>query len=172
MQMKIFTSFAFVFFTIISSLFNFNEHNQAISFIECDSIPSINKQVVVFVKNNIGKKVGIGECWDLANVALNFISAKWDGEYNFGKEVKYMNECVFPGDIVQFENVELNYKIGDNQFIEKLLHHTAIIYKVKSKGQYVIADQNTGRSGKKVGLSTFSIKDITKGKIKIFRPIK
>jgi hypothetical protein len=83
-----------------------------------------------------------------------------------------MNECVFPGDIVQFENVELNYKIGDNQFTEKLSHHTAIIYTVKSKGQFVMADQNTGRSGRKVGLSPFNLNDIKKGKIKIFRPTK
>ncbi len=170
--MKFFTSFAFIFFTIISSLFNFNERNQSVSSLYCDSIPSINKQIIVFVKNNIGKKVGRGECWDLANEALNFISAKWDGEYNFGKEIKYMNECVFPGDIVQFENVELNYKIGDNQFTEKLSHHTAIIYTVKSKGQFVMADQNTGRSGRKVGLSPFNLNDIKKGKIKIFRPTK
>lgn len=170
--MKFFTSFAFIFFTINSSLFNFNECNQSDSSLYCDSIPSVNKQIIVFVKNNIGKKVGRGECWDLANEALNFISAKWDGEYNFGKEIKYMNECVFPGDIVQFENVELNYKIGDNQFTEKLLHHTAIIYTIKSKGQFVMADQNTGRSGKKVGLSPFNLDDIKKGKIKIFRPVK
>jgi hypothetical protein len=86
--MKFFTSFAFIFFTINASLFNFNERNQSVSSLYCDSIPSINKQIIVFVKNNIGKKVGRGECWDLANEGLNFVSAKWDGEYNFGKEIK------------------------------------------------------------------------------------
>ena len=136
----------------------------------CDSIPALNKNIITFVKTKIGKKVGKGECWDLAADALNTTNAKWDGNYGFGKEVNYKKECVYPGDIIQFEGVLLKYEIGKNKYTENLSHHTAIIYEVKSKEEFVLADQNTGRSGRKVGVGPFDIKTITKGKFKIFRP--
>ena len=52
-----------------------------------------------------------------------------------------------------------------------MAHHTAIIYEVKGKEEFILADQNTGRSGRKVGLSPIEFKNITKGKFKIFRPV-
>lgn len=137
----------------------------------CDTVPQLNKNIVAFAKSKIGKKVGKGECWDFAAEALNSIGANWDGNYKFGKEVNYKKECVFPGDIIQFEGVTLKYDIDKKKYIENLSHHTAIIFEVKSKEEFVLADQNTGRSGRKVGLSPFDMKTITKGKFKIFRPI-
>jgi len=136
----------------------------------CDSIPPINKNIIALVKSKIGKKVGKGECWDLAADALNSVGAKWDGNYGFGKEVNYKKDCIYPGDIIQFEGVILKYEIDKKQYIEKMAHHTAIIYEVKGKDEFVIADQNNGRTGRKVGLGALDIKTITKGKFKIFRP--
>lgn len=57
----------------------------------------------------MGKKVGKGECWDLAAGALNEVSAKWESPYEFGNEINDKNEIVFPGDIIQFEGVKLVY---------------------------------------------------------------
>lgn len=139
---------------------------------DCNETPPLNKKVVAFVKQNIGKKVATGECWDLAAEALNKASANWDGSYGFGKKVEYQKECVFPGDIIQFKGVKLNYKEGEYFLTETLEHHTAVVYEVKSKGVYIIADQNTRFTGKKVGTRLFEIKNITKGTIQIFRPQK
>ncbi|MBL7922416.1 MAG: hypothetical protein JNJ40_19020 [Bacteroidia bacterium] len=157
-------------FLLITS-FDHKKSDVALATITCDSIPVLNKQIIAFVNTNIGKTVGKGECWDVAAEALNKVNARWDGNYKFGKEVNYKKDCVFPGDIMQFENVVLKYSVGSKQFIEKMTHHTAIIYDVKGKEELVMADQNTGRSGKKVGLSPLNFKDMTKGSFKIFRPM-
>ncbi|MBA3682946.1 MAG: hypothetical protein H0W73_17545 [Bacteroidetes bacterium] len=157
-------------FLMTSFNYKFSDHSIAKS-ITCDSVPALNKQLVAFVKTKIGQKIGKGECWDLAAEALNKTNAKWDGNYNFGKEINYKRDCMYPGDIMQFEGVILKYQIGTKIYMEKMDHHTAIIYEVKGKEELVMADQNTGRSGKKVGLSPFNFKDMTKGKFKVFRPI-
>ena len=154
-------------FVLTISTLSFTKTN-----LQCDNIPEMNKQIIDFVKTNLGKKVGNGECWDLAADALNKINAKWDGKQNFGKEINYLKNCVYPGDIVQFEGVKLNYEIDKKIYVESLLHHTAIIYEVKEKGNFIIADQNTRESGKTVGTHAFEVKSITKGTFKIYRPIK
>lgn len=138
----------------------------------CGETPEMNKKVIDFVNENMGKKVATGECWDVAAGALKAVGAIWDGNYNFGKIIDHKKNCVFPGDIIQFEGVELKYNIEDAYFIEKLTHHTAVIYKVNEKGDYVIADQNTKQSGKKVGTHPFNVTTITKGTFKIYRPQK
>jgi hypothetical protein len=48
--------------------------------------------------------------------------------------------------------------------------HTAIVYKVLGDGVFEIAHQNTGFSGKKVGISELNINYIVKGKIYFYRP--
>jgi len=138
----------------------------------CEQMPELNKAIVSFVKTKMKKKVGRGECWDLAAEALNKVEAKWDGNSKFGKEVNYKKECVYPGDIIQFEDVVLKYEQDGKYFIEKLEHHTAIIFHVKEKDSFVIADQNTRFSGKTVGTHNFDVKTLTKGSFKIYRPMK
>jgi len=136
----------------------------------CGETPLLNKKVIEFVNANMGKKVGVGECWDVASGALDKAGAIWDGNYKFGKEVDYKKTCIFPGDIVQFEGVVLTYTIEDASYTETLLHHTAIIYSVKEKGEYTIADQNTKANGKKVATHAFAVKNVVKGKFTIYRP--
>ncbi len=138
----------------------------------CNNTPEINKQIIAFVRSQLNKKVGTGECWDLAAEALNKVGATWDGKYLFGKVIDHKKNCVYEGDIMQFEGVELKYEKDKTIYFEKLEHHTAIVFEVKDKGSYVIADQNTGFSGKKVGTHAIELSSITKGKFKIFRPIK
>jgi hypothetical protein len=139
---------------------------------ECDSTPVLNKQIIDFVTSKIKKKVGKGECWDLAAEALNSVGAKWNGQYVYGRVVNYQTECVYPGDIMQFKNVKIHYQVGNHVYDEKMEQHTAIIYEVKAKGEYVLAHQNTSFSGRKVGLSPLKLEDITRGKFIIYRPEK
>jgi hypothetical protein len=137
----------------------------------CDIIPELNKKIIVFVDSKMNKKVGAGECWDLAAQALNSVNANWDKNFGFGKEIDVKKDCVFPGDIIQFTNVKIEYSEGTTTFNEEMAQHTAIIYKVKATGDFVMADQNTTKNGRKVGLSPLNLKNIKKGKFQIFRPV-
>jgi hypothetical protein len=132
--------------------------------------PVLNQKIVAYVTSVIGKKVGRGECWDLANEALTKVNAKWDGDYKFGKPVDPKKDTIYPGDVIQFENVVLKYEKDGRQFKELMAHHTAIVYKVVAKGEYQVAHQNTGQHGKKVGISEFKLADMTKGKAMFYRP--
>ncbi|MBD80145.1 MAG: hypothetical protein CL840_14625 [Crocinitomicaceae bacterium] len=137
----------------------------------CDKVPKLNQKIIEFVDSKIKKKVGRGECWDLAFEALSSTDAKWDGQYKFGKEVFYRSECIFPGDIIQFERVKIKYEKDGITYNGEMAHHTAIIYEVKEIGVYTLAHQNTAFSGRKVGLSELDVKNISKGKFKIYRPV-
>ena len=137
-----------------------------------DSIPELNKQVIEYVKTTIGKKVDRGECWDLANKALTQINADWDLKYKYGSLVNPKKDVIYPGDIIQFEGVKVKYKNGNTTYTEEMGHHTAIIYRVIDKNTYELAHQNTGFSGRKVGLSKLDITNIIKGRMSIYRPTK
>jgi len=95
-----------------------------------------------------------------------------DHNYKFGREINPAKECVYPGDIIQFEGVLIKFRKGSRNYQETMQHHTAIIYEVRDKNQFVLIHQNTAFSGRKVGLSELDLKTVVRGKIKIYRPIK
>ncbi len=134
-------------------------------------LPVLNQKIVDYVTTVIGKKVDRGECWDLANRALTDNNAEWDGQYKYGKRIDPKKDEVMPGDIIQFENVKVVYKKGNTTTTEMMPHHTAIVYKVIAPGVYELAHQNTGFSGRKVGLSEFNLEHMVKGRIYFYRPI-
>lgn len=138
-------------------------------------LPATNQKVIKYVKTVIGKKVDRGECWDLANAALTASNAAFDRSsmktiYVYGKKLNPAKEEILPGDMIQFENVKLKYKKGNAEYQESMPHHTAIVYKVYGPGHFQLAHQNTGFSGKKVGLSDMKIEDVSKGKMFFYRP--
>ena len=139
---------------------------------ELRDLPIANQQIIEFVKSKLNTKVGRGECQDLASEALNYINAKWESPYKYGKEVNYKKEAIYPGDIIQFENIKIEYERNGVTYAETMPHHTAIIFQTISETNYEIAHQNNGFSGKKVGVSPIDLKDIKKGKFKIYRPEK
>lgn len=139
--------------------------------------PKLNKKVVSYVDKVIGKKVDRGECWDLAAAALDHAGAYLDRSsqktiYVFGKKLNPKKDKIFPGDIIQLENVKLEYTKGNMIYTETMGHHTAIIYQLLDEGHYKIAHQNTSFSGKKVGVSELNLNTIKKGKIIFYRPLK
>ena len=138
---------------------------------QCDSISPLNKEILSYVTSQLNKKVGRGECWDLASYALNKVGAKWDGLYVYGRKLM-PGECIQPGDIIQFKNVKLSYSIGKQTFTEHMKQHTAIIFAVKNTDEVVLSHQNTGFSGKKVGNSPLVFSTIYKGTYSIYRPEK
>ena len=138
---------------------------------QCDSIAPLNKAIITWVSSQVNKKVGTGQCWDLAQQAINKSDAKWDGQYGFGKPLK-KGECLMPGDIVQFEKVKTKRMVNGNEFKEDFPHHTAIVYAVTSSDQIKLIHQNTGYNGKKVAISDFFFSSVKSGKFTVFRPEK
>lgn len=136
---------------------------------QCDSVPELNKGVIAFTQSKMNKKVGRGECWDLAKFALEHVGASWDGGYVFGRKLE-KGECLLPGDIIQFERIKIKYKKGSNTFTESMPHHTAIIYEVINEDEVKLAHQNTGYTGRKVGVSGLKFSTIQSGKYTVYRP--
>jgi len=136
-----------------------------------DRLPPLNHHVLQYVESVVGTRVDRGECWDLARQALEHSEASWDGSYGFGKVVKHRKEKVLPGDIVQFEKVVVRYTEGLTTYTENYDHHTAIVYRVKGRGRFELAHQNTGFSGKKVGISPLNLDHVIRGKISFYRPV-
>jgi hypothetical protein len=66
----------------------------------------------------------------------------------------------------------IKYKKENTYYTETMEQHTAIVYKVKQKGVYEIAHQNTQFSGRKVGISTLNINTVVDGKMYFYRPTK
>lgn len=142
-----------------------------------NNIPQLNQKVKEYIGTVIGKKVDRGECWDLAAAALDYAGAYLDRSseknlYVFGDRINYKKDQIYPGDIIQFENVELEYKKDYTIYTENMPHHTAIIYEVLGEGHYKIAHQNTSFSGKKVGISELKMSNVKKGEMIFYRPIK
>lgn len=138
-----------------------------------EQIPELNQEIVAYVKTTIGTKVNRGECWDLAAEALNRNDAQWNKEYEFGEAYNPKTKDVLPGDLIQFENVKLQYTEGNKTTTETMGHHSAIIYRVidQQKKIFELAHQNTGFSGRKVGLSTFNLNYVTRGSLIFYRPV-
>lgn len=144
-------------------------------FLTNPGIPDLNNKVVRYVDSVMGKQVDRGECWDLAAAALDYAGAYLDRSsqksiYVFGKKINPSMEDIFPGDIIQIENVQLEYSDEDMIYTENMSHHTAVIYEVLSKGHFKIAHQNTSFSGRKVGISELNMETVKKGKIIFYRP--
>jgi hypothetical protein len=133
--------------------------------------PELNQKIVDYVTSQIGKKVDRGECWDLAYQALMQNNCEWDGRYAFGNKLNPKTDSIYPGDIMQFENVTIKYKEKNILYQESYPHHTAIIYQVIGKGYYKIAHQNFEKTGKKVGISKLRLADKTSGSIMFYRPV-
>lgn len=128
-----------------------------------DTLPELNQKIVHYVEEKKGKKVGRGECWDLAAQILNQENAKWNHQFVFGTKINPDDSTVLPGDIIQFKGVKTSTGISASQ-------HTAIIYKINPDGKFIIAEQNANGK-RKVMFNEFDRKTIIKGKIFIYRPV-
>jgi hypothetical protein len=132
-------------------------------------LPIANQKVIECVNNNIGKKVDKGECWDLANKALEYAGAKWEFPTTYGKPINYLTENMLPGDLVQFENAKFELKTETSIQKWTKMVHTAIIYKVDDKLNVVLAEQNNNGI-KKVALNPIDFGNLKSGRIFVYRP--
>ena len=138
----------------------------------------LNAKVIEYVNQNMGKKVGRGECWDVAAGALEYSNAYFDRSsvktaMIYGKELDPLKDKILPGDLIQFKKVKMKWKEGNTTYQAALgiPDHTAVVYKVNGIGDYEIAHQNTADWGKKVGVNNFRLDRVTGGKLKFYRPV-
>ena len=135
-----------------------------------DDLPPLNREIISYVETVIGQQVDRGECWDLAYQALTRIDAKWDGEYKYGRQLNPKRHQIYPGDLIQFRNVKVRYQEGNTIYTETMDHHTAIVYRVIDEGVFELAHQNTGFSGRTVGISKLDLSTVTSGRMWFYRP--
>ena len=119
----------------------------------------------------IGTKVGTGLCYELAlqinkdyhkQIKKRFHKDEWDG-----RKLK-KGETPIVGDLIRFHGVE--YYDGERNGSWKAASHVAVIYKIISEGEYIIADQNGQGELKlsRVKLRRFSVSGVYEGKINYF----
>jgi hypothetical protein len=120
-------------------------------------------KILEYSMKNFGKKVDRGECWDLANGALNYANADWEAPFKFGEKVDYKKDLQ-PGDILQFTNIKMKMPSGGMSFPK----HTAIVY--KAKGNEVTLLHQNFNNKKTVDSVTISFDYIKSGKIEAYRP--
>jgi len=137
---------------------------------DCSNTPELNQKIVKLASEQESKKVGKGECWDLVQLVLDESNADWDGYEDFGDLINHKKDCIYPGDIIQFENVKIEWEDGKYTYVETMKHHFAVVHDVQEDGTIMLIHQNTGQHGRKVGKTIFRIANMEKGKIFVFRP--
>jgi hypothetical protein len=140
-----------------------------LAFTKRKNVPETNLRIISFVKGVIDKKVGKGECWDLAAEALNSAGAKWTPPYAFGKLVDYKKEEIIPGDIIQISNVVMESRSDTAITRWKMVQHTAILFENGTNGSVQVAEQNVN-GVRKVMISNWNLNDIKSGKMQFYRP--
>ena len=112
---------------------------------------TINQDVLAFASTKLGQTVGGGECYDLANRALQAANARTasdygeitpDADYEWGHGV--MLSSVQPGDIIQFRDYHYRIEYDDGWEEETRPHHTAIVASVGTNGAIMVYEQNVG----------------------------
>jgi hypothetical protein len=133
------------------------------------AVPLLNQQVLAFARQNLGRKVGNGECWTLAADAITAAGGERPRDYVHGRELR-PGETVLPGDIMQFESVRLESRKGWRTLGSP--HHTAVVQSVSGPKTYSVLHQNFGggEEGKKVQAITINLAELTSGTVKIYRP--
>jgi len=124
---------------------------------------ALSQKVVTWAQGQVGKNVGAGECWDLANSALKQAGAQTsndlgptgpDDDYVWGDVVADPKDAL-PGDVVQYRDwemttttrTEVTFKDDAGWFEEPFktighAHHTAIVVANPGNGALTVLEQN------------------------------
>jgi hypothetical protein len=155
----------------------------------------LGARVLKYTEENVGKKVGDGECATLALKALEAAGAKTTldfgvsgekGDYEWGTLVEKYADAK-PGDIIQFRDVKIVTKTvtalpgggtRTSTATQAMGQHTAIISAVAGKGKFKVLEQNAGPASdddkvrKTVRESDLDLSGKVEGKVRIYRPVK
>jgi len=126
-----------------------------------------NQKVYEWARSKLGQKVDRGECWDLANRALQHAGAQSstttgeNDDYVWGPTVAV--QAAVPGDILQLRDhvvtttvtTDVTFEDGSGYEDSKestitRQHHTAVVAENKGAFGLVILEQNVDPGGKKV----------------------
>jgi cell wall-associated NlpC family hydrolase len=137
-----------------------------------EAAETINRKVVQFARAYIGQQVGNGECWTLADRALQAAGAHRPGTrgyptYVFGKQIS--RPALQPGDIIQFEGVRFkHYRPNGSWSSNEFPHHTAVVAGVRGT-RITLLHQNV--SGKRtVQTGVIDMADFRRGTLRYYRP--
>ena len=134
---------------------------------------ALNTRVLQFAESKRGQQVGRGECWDLADEALNSAGAHRPnqagyGAYVFGQAVALT--ALKAGDILQFENVNFKHTSPNGSWSSNSFpHHTAVVRSVQGR-QIELLQQNV-KNDRHVQTGTINLDDRQAGgTITAYRP--
>ena len=155
----------------------------------------LNQKVLSFCKKSMGKKVGDGQCADLAYQALmdsgaespdDFKDNPQPGDYVWGdlvygykvQDTKHLEtgdrKLVKPGDVVQMRDVIIEHEEESDEYITKETidadHHTAVVSNVSPDGlSYDVIEQNAN-DVPTVTTGTLHLSDMKSGYILVYSP--
>jgi len=128
-------------------------------------ISEIQREVVNFAADNIGKRIGRGECWDLADQALRAAGAEPPKGYSFGDRIP-LNE-IQPGDILQFTSARFDEP--GYWTIMGTPNHTAVVHAVGDTRAFILQQNFDGK--RYVTTYDLNLNNQTSGQIEAFRPV-
>jgi len=149
--------------------------------------------ILAFCRENVGKRVGSGQCASLAGEALQSAGAArragpdWPGEgdYVWGKLVAFVEAgfvgvkgihelaAVEPGDIVQFHNARfagLNHSDSGTYRMEAR-HHTAVVESVDISHKTITVLHQNWNGRDVVRRQTLFLAGLTKGWLRFYHPV-
>jgi hypothetical protein len=152
-------------------------------------LPELNRKIVQFCTDNLGKKVGDGECAALVFAAVDKASAKGPSDLPAPKPPMMKDDFVWgrlldakddvlPGDIMQFRDVEIKFTSPRLSYSYSYPHHTAIVAEVKGKQKFIVFQQNVGTPDKTdeqrrvVQRDPLDLSAKVRGTVWIYRPIE
>jgi hypothetical protein len=121
-------------------------------------------KLTAFCKEHLGKQVGNGECWTLADEAFKACGLKRPGGDMrvWGRLLDLKKEKIQAGDIVEYRSA----KFSDGSFTGP--EHTSVVIKGGRRG-VVVAHQNWS-GNKTVSEAGFDPDSLTAGKVMVYRP--
>ena len=128
-------------------------------------ISELQRDVVNFAADNIGQRVGRGECWDLADQALRAAGAEPPRGYTFGTPVPLTE--IQPGDILQF--TAARFDEPGYWTIMGMPNHTAVVHAVGDTRAFILQQNFDGK--RYVTTYDLNLNNLTSGQIEAFRPV-
>lgn len=150
--------------------------------------------LVTFCLDQLGQRVGTGECCDLVRHGLAAIGAltRWpdapeEGDFVWGvfvcsveaRDGQHLTQVgkaggngrVRPGDVIQFKDVRFEGQRGNGTYWLTYPHYTAVVEQVSKDGTYCqVLHQNSSAAGT-VEETVLSIPDLTQGWMRFYRPV-
>jgi hypothetical protein len=132
--------------------------------------PALNVNVTNFAVQHLSEKIGNGQCWTLAERALESAGAQPASGYVFGRLLP-KSETWLPGDIIQFTNCQfVNVEpTRRSTMTVGTPNHTAIVYAIKD-GLVTVLQQNVN-GDKHVQTGVLNFSQMVSGNLQVYRPV-